>query len=156
MNWIKKVWEKAKSLFTIADEKAKKLTKLAIKITNAVKTVVDSPVDDIIAEIAKKSISGTADDIAIDKAMTIIKEKLPSIIIKLNLIDAALSVSDPYEKANAILAQVKFASDDQKNLFYHSLATTLIGQLSDGKFTFGECCVIAEMGYQEMKKNNEL
>ena len=115
MNWIKKVLEKAKSLFTIADEKAKKLTKLAIKITNAVKTVVDSPVDDIIAEIAKKSISGTADDTAIDKAMTIIKEKLPSIIIKLNLIDAALSVSDPYEKANAILAQVKFASDDQKN-----------------------------------------
>lgn len=156
MKWIKKTLIKIKELFTVADAKAQKLTKFAIKVTNIAKSVIDSPVDDIVAEIVKKSISGNADDVIIDEAMLTIKEKLPSIVIKLNLIDAALSVDDPYEKANAILAQVKFASDDQKNLFYHSLATTLIGQLSDGKFTFGECCVIAEMVYQEMKKNNEL
>ena len=156
MNWIKKAFNKIKALFTIAGAKAQKLTKFAIKVTNVVKEVIDSPIDDIIAEVAKKTIAGTADDVVIDKAMLVVKEKLPSIIIKLNLIDTALSVEDPYEKANAILAQVKFASDEQKNIFYHSLATTLVEQLSDGKFTFGECCIIAEMVYQEMKKNNEL
>lgn len=156
MKWIKKALLKIKELFTIADEKAQKLTKLAIKITNTVKTIVDSPVDDFIAEVIKKSIIGNADDIIITKVLITLKEKLPGIIIKLNLIDTALSVKDPYEKANVILAQIKFASDQQKNLFYHSLATTLVDQLSDGKFTFGECCVIAEMVYQEMKKNNEL
>ena len=156
MKWIKKALAKIKSLFTIADEKAQKLTKLAIKVTNIVKTITDSPVDDFLAEIIKKVISGTADDVVIDKALGTIKEKLPEVITKLTVIDTALSLTDPYEKANAILAQIKFASDEQKNVFYHSLATTLVSQLSDGKFTFGECCVIAEMVYQEMKKNNEL
>lgn len=156
MNWIKKLLEKAKSFFTIADEKAKKLTKLAIKITNAVKVVVDSPVDDFAAEILKRSIAGNADDIVINNAMITIQKKLPVIIGELAIIDSLLNVEDPLEKARLILEKVKFASDDQKNQFYHNLASTLIMQLSDGKFTFGECCVAAEMIYQEMKKNSEL
>lgn len=156
MSWIKKVWEKAKSLFTIADEKAKKLTKLAIKVTNVVKNIVDSPVDDIAAEILKRSIAGNADDIIINNAMITIEKKLPIIINELAIVDSLLNVEDPLEKAKLILEKVKFASEDQKNQFYHNLASTLILQLSDGKFTFGECCIAAEMIYQEMKKNSEL
>jgi hypothetical protein len=156
MNWIKKVFEKAKAFFTFADEKAKKLTKLAIKVTNAVKIVVDSPVDDILAEIAKRAIPGEADDILINNAMIAINKKLPVIINELVIVDTLLQVEDPVEKAKLILEKIKFASEDQKNQFYHNLASTLISQLSDGKFTFGECCVTAEIIYQEMKKNNEL
>lgn len=156
MSWIKKLLQKAKPFFTLADEKAKKLTKFAIKVTNVVKTVVDSPVDDIAAEILKRSIAGNADDIIINNAMIAIEKKLPVIISELAIIDSLLNVEDPMEKAKLILEKVKFASEDQKNQFYHNLASTLILQLSDGKFTFGECCIAAEMIYQEMKKNSEL
>lgn len=156
MTWIKRLIERAESFFTFADDKAKKLTKLAIKITNAVKAIVDSPVDDVLAEIAKKAIAGNADDIIINNAMITIQKKLPVIISELAIVDTLLSVEDPLEKTKLILEKVKFASDDQKNQFYHNLASTLISQLSDGKFTFGECCIAAEIIYQEMKKNSEL
>ena len=156
MNWIKRIIAKAKALFTIADEKAKKLTKLAIKVTNAVKAVVDTPVDDVIAEILKKAIPGTVDDIIISNALITLNKKLPTIINELVIIDSLLQVKDPVEKAKLILEKIKFASDEQKNQFYHNLSSTLILQLSDGKFTFGECCVTAEIIYQEMKQNKEL
>lgn len=156
MNWIKRIIAKAKAPFTIADEKAKKLTKLAIKVTNAVKAVVDTPVDDVIAEILKKAIPGEVDDIIINNAIVTLNKKLPVIINELVIIDSLLSVTDPTEKAKLILEKIKFASDEQRNQFYHNLASTLILQLSDGKFTFGECCVTAEIIYQEMKQNKEL
>lgn len=156
MNWIKRIIAKAKAFFTLADEKAKKLTKLSIRVTNAVKAVVDTPVDDVIAEILKKAIPGEVDDIIINNAIVTLNKKLPVIINELVIIDSLLSVTDPTEKAKLILEKIKFASDEQRNQFYHNLASTLILQLSDGKFTFGECCVTAEIIYQEMKKNNEL
>jgi hypothetical protein len=156
MKFIQKMWNKAKELFTVADDKARKLTKLAIKVTNAIKQVVDSPVDDFIAEVLKMAIHGTADDVVIDRAIVVLNKKLPVIISKLVIIDNLLQITDPYEKAKLIIEQIRFSSEDQKNQFYHLLATTIISQLSDGKLTFGECAVTAEMIYQEMKKNNEL
>lgn len=156
MNFIKRLIKKAKELFVFADEKAKKLTKLAIKVTNAVKVVVDSPVDDMVATVLKTAIKGEADDLVIDKALAQLHKNLPVVISKLAIIDGLLQVEDPIEKANLVIEKIRFASDEQKNQFYHLLATTLISQLSDGKLTFGECVITAEMVYKEMKNNKEL
>lgn len=154
--FIKKMLLKFKSWFISSEEWAKRVTTVAIKITNIVKTIVDSPVDDVVAELLKKAIPGKADDVVIDAALAGLKTALPKIVSELTIVDGLLDGSTVEEKAAYVLGKIKFSSDEQKNEFAHNLCTKLVQFLSDGKLTFGEAAVLSEMVYQELKQNNQL
>lgn len=155
-DFIEKWWAKFKTWFISGEEQARKITKVAISVTNVVKSITDSPIDDVLAEIAKAAIPGKADDVIINKIMQDIPVVLPKIISELTIVDGLLADGTIEQKAEYVLSKIKFSSDGQKNLFAHNLCTSLVQALSDGKFTFGEAVVLSEMVYQEMKKNGEL
>lgn len=154
--FLKKIWAKAVEFFTGSEEKAKKFTVTAIKVTNAVKSFIDSPLCDIAAFGLKKAIPGTADDVIIDAILTKAEEGLPKLIAQETIVLGLLENSTLEEKANFVLNKIKFASDEAKNEFYHQFCVRTILYLSDGKVTYGEAVILAEMVYQELKKNNQL
>ena len=154
--FLKKIWTKAKLLFTKADDGLKRALPAVIKAVNAVKSFVDSPADDLIAEVIKSLIPGKADDVIIDKVKSIIVMSLPILICKLEIVHDIADTTSPTEKATKIVNNLKFASDEQKNIFFHNLAALLIKQLSDGKLSIGECFVTAEFIYNELKDQGKL
>ena len=152
-DFIKKWWSKFKTWFISGEEQAKKITEVAISVTNVVKTITDSPLDDILAEVAKATIPGSS--VIIDKIMSEIPVVLPKVISELSIVDGLLTEGTVEQKAEYVLSKIKFASDEQKNLFAHNLCTALVQAFSDGKFTFGEAVVLSEMVYQELKQNKQ-
>ena len=154
--FFKKMWIKAIEFLTKSEEKAKKITKLAIKVTNAVKTVVDSPFTDIGAFALKKAIPGEGDDVIIDMLLSKAETELPKLIAQETLVLGLLENASLEEKANFVLNKIKFASDDAKNEFYHKFCVRTVLFLSDGNVSYGEAVILAEMVYQELKKNNQL
>ncbi len=154
-DFIKKWWFKFKTWFISGEEQARKITEVAISVTDVVKAITDSPLDDILAEVAKAAIPGKADDVIINKIMSEVPIVLPKVISELAIIDGLLADGTVEQKAEYILSKIKFASDEQKNLFAHNLCTALVQALSDGKFTFGEAVVLSEMVYQELKQNKQ-
>lgn len=153
---LKKLWAMAVDFFTGSDEKAKKFTETVIKITNAVKDFIDSPICDIAAFGLKKAIPGVSDDVIIDSVLTEADRLLPKIIAQEAIVLGLLENSTVEEKANFIISKIKFASDLDKNEFYHKFCVRAVLALSDGKLTYGEAVILAEMAYQQLKKNNQL
>jgi len=150
--FFKKIWNGVKSLYNKLVDKTRDLVPVAVNIVEGVKTVVDSPVDDIVAELLKKAIPGVKDDIIIEKVHGIIIKQVPVILSRLLMIDSIANIKDPNQQLQAIVKQLRVASDEQKNVAYHGLATLIIEKLSDGKLTWGESAMIAEYYYQNFTK----
>ena len=76
----------------------------------AVKTFIDSPVNDVICLIVEKAIPGEIDDILIEKAKNILRNVLPKVLLSMSLINEIESTTDPVikeKKLNIILLMVK-------------------------------------------------
>jgi hypothetical protein len=72
--WIKKVWEYIKNLYAQLVDKTRQYVPIAINVVEGVKSVMDSPVDDVVLGIIKVAIKGQADDVIIDKVQAVVKE----------------------------------------------------------------------------------
>lgn len=149
--FLQSILAKVKNLFHKAEDQTKKLTLIAIKLTEGLKSVMDSPVDDIVLSIVKIAIPGTADDVLIDKAKAYVEKYLPTTIFSLKMVNSIANITDPAEQLKAILAQFKLSSDLEKNAAYHDFCTKAISVLSDGKLTWSECVFLAEEGYQDFQ-----
>lgn len=141
------------SLFQSLRSETKRLVPIAINVVEGVKTVMDSPVDDVLLEVLKKAIPGTADDILIDKIKEVVKEWLPKIILEMKMVQSVAEIEDQNEQLKAILAQFKLNSDESKNIFYHGLASLILEKLSDGKLSWSDSIVISEYYFKNVVKN---
>jgi len=152
MTLVGRILRAIASIFNGLSGELKKLIPIAISVVQAVKTVMDGPVDDIILSIIKSSIPGDADDKLIDKITATIKEWLPKILLELRLGESIVGIQDPNEQLKAILNQLKLSSDETKNIVYHGLATLIIEKLADGKISWSDSIVISEYYYKNFVK----
>lgn len=150
---LKKIWNFIKNIFNKLDEEVKELVPVAIKIVEGLKKVMNSGTDDVVAEILKYVIPGTADDIIIDKAKAFIEKELPGVLLDLKLVNSIANIEDPNEKLKAVLAQFKLSSNDTKNIVYHGLAALAIEKLSDGKLSWSDAVALSEYYYKNVMKN---
>ena len=121
-------------------------------IFQAIKAVMDSPVDDIIATIIKNAIPGNADDILIDKITATLKEWLPKILLELNTAESIAIIEDPNARLQAVLDQFKLSSNETKNIFYHGFCSLIIEKLSDGELSWSDSTAIGEYYYKNIAK----
>ena len=149
---IKKVWRLIKRLWSKLDNTLEKHIDMAITIVEVLKKVMDSPIDDIIFEIVKRLIPGTADDIVIDKLKQRIESSLPKMLRKLVIAKDISLIDDPNEQVKEILANIHFEDEQSKAAFYHSLASMLAEDLSDGKLSWSEAVVLSEFIYNKKFK----
>jgi len=144
-----------KKLFTSLDSEMKKAIPVVISVVNIVKGFIDSPVSDVLFELSKVPISGTSDDVLIDKIHMAAHKALPKLLLNLTIIDTINKIKDPQERAELLaneltnaIHDLKFASDEKRNLFIRGLAQQIIIALSDGKLTWIEAANIGEYGYR--------
>lgn len=142
--WLAGIWKGISKLWNKAEEGVKKLAPIAIKVVQNVKTFMDSPVADVITAL----IPGEADDNLKAK----LREKLPNIIIKMQLVETIAGIEDTNEQLKAILEKLKLSSNDAQNVFYHGLASLILEKLSDGKLSWSEATIIAEYYYKNIEK----
>lgn len=129
-----------KKMFKGINEEAKKLLPIVIAATNQWKVFIDSPVADLITALIPSNIDDT-----IKEKM---REKLPGVILKLQLAQVTTGIEDPNEQLKAILDVLKLSNDEAKKHFYHEFAYTFLESMSDGKLSLSEASVLAEMYYQ--------
>lgn len=156
--FLQKLWAGIVDLYDRLVGNTKKVIPLAINIVEAIKKVMDSPVDDVILEIIRLAIPGDADDKMIDKVKDLVEKWLPEILLRLKLADSIAGIEDKNEQLKAILGQLKLSPDAVKNVYYHSLASLILEKLSDGKIQWADAVAIAEYAYQHLivKKDLEL
>lgn len=151
--FFRKIWAGVKRMYGKLVDKTRDVVPVAINIVQGVKTVVDGPVDDIVATILKRAIPGIKDDILIDKVHNLIIKYVPQALTRLMLIKDVANLTNPNDQLKAILAQLRLSSDEQKSIVYHGLATLILEKLADGKLTWGESAIIAEYYYENFTKN---
>lgn len=142
MSFLKKLWDSIRHLFQGLQLKSKVWVAIAIKAVQAVKVVMDSPVPDVLTSI----IPGDVDD----KAKNVIREWIPKVLLQLNMVEAIVNIEDPNEQLNAILAKIKLANKETRNIIWHGLGSLIIEKLSDGKFSWADSVAVAQYYYDHI------
>lgn len=145
-NFLRHLWQSIKNLFDKVEAEVKKDVVVAISVVQQIKSVVDSPVADVITAM----IPGELDD----QIKQQLRKLLPKLILELGLVQSVANIEDQNAQLQAILEKLKLSSDDAKNAFYHSLASLILEKLSDGKLSWTDAVAISEYYYQNHVKAN--
>lgn len=145
--WIKWLW-------LSLSEEVKTMVPVAIKITEGVKKVIDSPVSDVFVSILGDIIPGELDNKIMNKVVQFVRNELPSKILALKFVEGVTEIEDPEERLKAILEKISFNSEAEKNAFYHSLSVMIIDEiLEDGDLSWSDMVLISEFYYSYKFKN---
>lgn len=144
LNFIKKIYSSLK-------DETKQYLPVAINFVEAVKKVMDSPVDDIALSIVTTLIPSIPKD-KVELVKQKIETALPKILLEMNLINSIANIEDTNQQLQAILDALKVSPDDVKAEKYHTMASKLLVILSDSKITWGEAVLFTEWYYQTYVK----
>lgn len=144
-NWFKSLFDKTKSLVN------KHLPTVVLAV-QGIKKVIDSGAVDFLADIVKKLISGTADDIVIDKVIAFLKERIPVLCIQLEILNAANVSGGDAEVLQQALDALKGTYGDKWEEFTSGLAGDLLEYLADGKIDSKEAMELAKEYYDKYVK----
>jgi hypothetical protein len=154
--FIQKIWDGIKNAYAQLVYGTKRYVPIAINIVESVKSVMDTPVDDIILEIIKKSIPGSADDVLIDKIKSVVEKYIPMVLLQLQIVDSIANITDKNEQLKAILERIKLSSNETQNIVWHGLGALILEKLSDGKISWSDSVVIAEYYFKNIHKKSNL
>lgn len=148
---MKKLWRKVlafiKRLYSKIVDETKIYIPVAINVVEVLKSILDSPVDDVILTV----LGTVAPNLPVNKIDAIkdkIQAELPKILTELNLINSIANIEDTNEQLKAILAELKVCAEDIKAEKYHTIASKLLVILSDNKISWSEAVVFTEWYYQ--------
>lgn len=133
-NWISKKW---KSLTPIA----KKAIGIAVDVTTAIK-LFDTASPQI-ADIITRLIPGDKDD----KAVALIRAKLPLVMLELKLVDETLGLTDPEEIVLAGIKVIQQMQGDYKWGTLNNLSIILARIAADGKLDWNDAVYLAKYFY---------
>lgn len=142
--FLSNLWKGIKHIFDSIEDDLKKLVPIAIKVVEAIKTFDESIVSDVMTAL----IPGEVDDKIVQK----LREFLPKVLLELNMIDAIAGITDPNEQLKAILARIKLSPKSSQDVFYHGVASLILSELSDGKFSWSDAVAVAEYYYKNEYK----
>ena len=150
MKVLSKIWAYLTKLFKKVDAETKIFAPITINVVQAVKLLLDSPVDNVLVFLANYALKGIVDPAVIKKVNNTIKEWLPKVLTELTLVNSIANLTDPNEQLKAIFENLKLSSDETKAFVYRGLAALILEKLKDGKLTLAEAGEIAEYYYQNI------
>jgi hypothetical protein len=142
-SFLQNIWDLFRQWFHVAEQAIKDNIHVAVTITENVKKFIDNPVGDFLLTVIDDHIPG---DFA-GKVRTI----LPKVMLTLGIISDCKDL-DQEETLKCIAEHLRIASDDIKNVVYHSLAVTLAKELSDGEISFSDAIALVEWYYRNQVK----
>lgn len=149
---IKKIWNAIKRIFNKIDGKTKIMIPIAVKVGQALKKFMDSPIDEILENIITDVIPGDADDVLAANIRNVVEEWLPKLLVELTMMEGVSNIDDPKEKLKAILAKLKLSSKETRNVVYHGLVSLILEKLSEGILDWSESLQISEYYYKYILK----
>jgi len=143
-SFLTKLWETIKSLFNSSPAKLKAAVHIGVIITENIKTIVDSPIADILTAI----IPGDVDD----KIKQALRAEIPVILTDLKLTDQCSNLTDPQEITKCAIETLKTLDGDIKSAFLHNLSILIAQVAADGKLSWTDGVCILEWYYQNKFK----
>jgi hypothetical protein len=136
------------SIFKGLAKETKIIIPVAIAVVNGIKFAINNPVTgsiiNAVIDIVEKEVPGISKE-WVDKAKNSLIDWLPKILLELKLIESISEITDPGEQLKAILAEIKFSSDEHYDLMIHDLALSLAVFMSDGKLSLSEAAQLMEI-----------
>ena len=152
IKWLKKTWLKFRSGWDNLDDKVKKVAEIAVKVCEALKKSVDNGTYDTATSIADAVIPGNQEPL-FKLVKSFIKEKLPKIIIKLQIVGNIAGLNSPDEEMKAIIRQFKLLSNDEKNKAFQEISGMIVDAFTDGELSAAERRSITDYAYEHFIKN---
>ncbi|MFA6247288.1 MAG: hypothetical protein WC615_10120 [Mucilaginibacter sp.] len=143
-SFLTKLWGAIKSLFNSFPDKLKAAVHIGIIITENIKTIIDSPIADILTAI----IPGEIDD----KIKQALRAGIPVILTDLKLTDQCSGLTDPQEITKCAVKTLKTLDGDIKSAFLHNLSILIAQVAADGKLSWADGVCILEWYYQNKFK----
>lgn len=149
-------------LFKKLTEEVKDSIVIAVTIVDATKAIIENPVSgnviQFILDFVKNAIPGKLDDVIIDKIYSRLKEYLPRLLLNLNILKEIDGITDPTLKAEKInyylqiaIADMKFSTEEQRQVILRGWASKWAEILSDGKITWKELGGFTEVAFEDIK-----
>jgi hypothetical protein len=143
-SFLTQIWNTIQSLFNNFPTKLKASVHIGVTITENIKTIIDSPIADILTAI----IPGEIDD----KIKRILRKGIPIILTNLKLTDECSKLTDPQEIINCAIKALQNLDGDIKNAFLHNLSVLITKLAADKELTWGDTVCIVEWYYQHKFK----
>ncbi len=143
-SFLSKLWNSIKSLFGSFPADLKDAIHIGAVVTENIKNFVESPAADILTAL----IPGTIDD----AMKTILRAKLPNLLISLKLADNCGSLSDPAEITACAIKVLQSMEGDIKSAFLHNLSVLVAQAAADGKLSWSDGVYLLEWYYQNKYK----
>lgn len=140
LSFLKKIWAAIKSLFDGLPTEFKSAIHIGVIVVEQIKTVIDSPVADVLTAI----IPGDADD----KIKALLREKLPVLLAELKLADQCGELTDPAEIVDCAIKTLQQLSGDIKSAFLHNIAILAAQVAADGQLTWSDGVYLLEWYYK--------
>ena len=142
--FLEKILRYIKSLFnTIPNEVATAL-KIGITITENIKTLVNSPVADVLAAI----IPGDIDNLIRNK----LQLSLPVILTELKLVESSLTLTQPNTIVNAAIETIKTMDKNIKSGVLHQLSILITQVVADEKLSWSDGVYLSQWYYENKFK----
>jgi spermidine/putrescine-binding protein len=127
-------------------EKFKEQSYLAVKVTDMLKSAVESPIADVIVTL----IPGDTDDKLLIKLRAIIGPVVEKVGMAHGILQASETNSDVIE---AVIAKLKEMKPELRSNFWVTFSAELNLALADGKISFAEAYILAQLAFLEIRKN---
>lgn len=141
--FLSNIWDLFRQWYEVAEDAIKDNIHVAVVVTENFKKFVDNPIGDFFLSIIDEKVPGNLREK--------VKEILPKVLITLNIIDQCKDLEEE-TLLICISEQLKVASKDVQNTFYHSLSVLLAEKLSDGELSFSDVIALVEWYYRNHVK----
>lgn len=141
-SFLTKVWDEVKSLFGGLPAELKIAVDVGVKVTEGLKTFVDSPEADILTAI----IPGTLDD----DLKALLRKYIPEVLTELKLVDATLGLTDPNAITAAAIKVIQSLDPSISNAFLHNISILVAQVSADGKLSWSDGVYILEWYYKNV------
>lgn len=125
-----------------------KLLPIVSNVVQGVKKAIEYKNFDMIVSVVKKLFPGGADDLIIDKAVSLARLYLPKIALQLQIVTTIADAEDPREQLIEIFEELQNVSDEKWEKFCTQLAQHILIDMADNKITWGEAGVYVELYYK--------
>lgn len=142
--FLSKIWAGIKNLFDGLPSELKTAVHIGVIVTQAIKTIVDSPEIDLLTAIIPGSID--------DDIKNLLRAKIPVILTELKLADSCSNLVDPAQITACAIRVLQELDGDIKSAFLHNLSILIAQVAADGKLTWSDGVYILEWYYQNADK----
>lgn len=140
MSFFSRLWDHVKQLFGGLPKELKVAIHIGVSVVEAMKTVIDSPIADVITAI----IPGDIDD----KIKEWLRAKIPNILVDMKLADSCGDLTDTNEITACGVKVLQGLDGDVKSAFLHNLSIMVAQAASDGKLTWSDGIYLLQWYYE--------